>query len=264
MNILDAIRAYARSLYQDAVSGGDLFQPHVSRAAQHQHFADHFLRRLLPRRFSLRVGQAFAARDAFSAPDSLLICDDWYAPPLLDNLLPCEFVYAICEVCPSLGVAHLPEVLERVAALKRLPRARATAHDISPTQHLALFGARYAQLPDDTLNPYLGYIFTDTADDPRALHRTMRELFEARTLLPEHSPDAIICLRDGWVITRQTLSGNISVPRTSFARFGLWHLGDDLLTLVYLLLNVSLAQIQLRGPDFLRALESYTDQIRQR
>jgi len=209
------------------------------------------------------VGQAFAAGEGFSAADSLLVCDHWHGMPLA-GLMPCEFVYAVCEAHAVLDDARLRGALENIAALKRLPRARATAHDISPTQHLAVFGARYAQLPDDTLNPYLGYIFAHTADDPRVLHRAMRELFETRALLPEHSPDAIICLRDGWMITRQTLSGNISVPRSSFARFGLWQVGDDLLTLVYLLLNVSLAQIQLRGPDLLRVLENYTDQIRQR
>ncbi len=262
MRLLDEIRAYTRPLYQQVVRSGHLFQPHLDHAAQRWHFAEHLLRPLLPRRFGMRIGQAFASHEACSAPNSLLIYDEWYCIPLADSLIPCEYVYAICEAQPKLDAAQFSQALERVAALKKLPRARATAHDITPTQHLAVFGARYAQLPNDTLNPYLGYIFAQTADDPRALHRVMREMFEQRELLPEHSPDAIICLSAGWVITRQTFSGNVSVPRSSFSRFGLLQLGEDVLTWVYLLLNVSLSQIHLRGPDLLRLLEDVVAEAR--
>jgi hypothetical protein len=60
------------------------------------------------------------------------------------------------------------------------------------------------------------------------------------------------------MISRATRTGEMGVPRSSFAKFACWQLDDNLLPVIYLLLNVSLSQIQLRGPDLLRPLASLT------
>jgi hypothetical protein len=121
-----------------------------------------------------------------------------------------------------------------------------------------VFGARYAQLSDDKLNPYLGYVFAERGEDGRAMLAHLNTLIEESTLRPEHTPDAIFCLRDGWMISRQTRTGDAAVPRSSFAKFGLWFPDSDMLALMYALLNLSLSQIQLRGPDLLRPLAALT------
>lgn len=164
----------------------------------------------------------------------------------------------MCEVVPHLNQEMFVARLQNIASLKRLHRAKATAHDVTPMHHLGVFGARYAQLSDDKLNPYLGYIFAAEATAPDLLLHHLNGLIEEDVIRPEHTPDAIVCFRDRWMITRQTRTGDAAVPRSSFAKFGLWRPDSHLMPLLYVLLNVSLSQIQLRNPDLLRPLAALT------
>ena len=145
--------------------------------------------------------------------------------------------------------------MQTIASLKRLRREKATAHDVSPMHHLGVFGARYAQLSDDLLNPYLGYIFAEDSIDQAQLLEQLNEAIRNNTVAPEHTPDAIFCFKCGWAIVRQTRTGYLSVPRTSFVKFGLWEPKQHLLTFAYLLLNQSLSRLALRGPDLMRPME---------
>ncbi len=256
MLILDAIRAYVEPIEQ-RVHLGEVFQNGAS-SAEHPHaFITHVLRPMLPLRYGLEWGKAFSIDDVTTRADSILIYDAVFALPM-GRLLPCEGVYAICEVTPHLDQETFVEHLQNVASLKRLHRVKATAHDVTPMHHLGVFGARYAQLSDDKLNPYLGYVFAAEAAAPDLLLRRLNSLIEEDVIRPEHTPDAIVCFRDRWMITRQTRTGDAAVPRSSFAKFGLWRPGAHLMPLLYVLLNVSLSQIQLRNPDLLRPLTALT------
>lgn len=148
--------------------------------------------------------------------------------------------------------------LTNIASLKTLTRNKGTAHDVSPTHRLGVFGARYAQLSDDKLNPYLGMGMAYDAEPPDVLLARLNRLIEERTVKPEDTPDLVVCFKCGWVISRATRTGEMSVPRSSFAKFALWQLDENLLPAIYLLLNVSLSQIQLRGPDLMRPLAALT------
>lgn len=213
----------------------------------------HILRPMLPLRYGLQVGKAFSIDDTTTRADSILIYDAVFSLPM-GHLVPCEAVYAACEVLPQLDDGRFLHHLQNIASLKRLHRAKATAHDVTPMHHLGVFGARYAQLSDDKLNPYLGYVFCAEATSPETLLSHLDSLIEENVIRPEHTPDAIVCFKDRWMITRQTRTGDAAVPRSSFAKFGLWRPDAHLMTLVYVLLNVSLSQIQLRNPDLLRPL----------
>jgi hypothetical protein len=256
MLILDSIQEYVRPIEQ-RVRDGDVFGREMSREGVRRAFAEHVLQPMLPPRYSVRIGRAFSVDDALSHAESILITDAHHALPL-GRLTPCETVYAMCEVAPVLDRDHFEACVLNVASLKALHRVKATAHDLSPSQHLSLFGARYAQLSDDKVNRYLGYVFANRGDDGHALMNALNTLVEERSLQPEESPDAIFCLSDGWLISRQSRTGDASVPRSSFAKFGLWHPGEHTLALVYVLLNLSLSQIQLRGADLLRPLAALT------
>ncbi|MFC1466166.1 MAG: DUF6602 domain-containing protein [Candidatus Brachytrichaceae bacterium NZ_4S206] len=256
MLILDAIRAYVEPIEQ-RIHSGEVFYDGASLAEHHHAFIAHVLRPMLPLRYGLEWGRAFSIDDITTHDDSILIYDAIFALPM-GRLLPCEGVYAMCEVAPHLNQETFVEHLQNVASLKRLHRAKATAHDVTPMHHLGVFGARYAQLSDDKLNPYLGYIFAAEATAPDLLLQHLNGLIEDNVIRPEHTPDAIVCFRDRWIITRQTRTGDAAVPRSSFAKFGLWRPDSHLMPLLYVLLNVSLSQIQLRNPDLLRPLAALT------
>lgn len=256
MLILDAIRAYVEPI-ERRIHSGEVFHDGASLAEHHHAFVSHVLRPMLPLRYGLEWGKAFSIDDVTTHDDSILIYDAIFALPM-GRLLPCEGVYAMCEVVPHLNPETFVEHLQNVASLKRLHRAKATAHDVTPMHHLGVFGARYAQLSDDKLNPYLGYIFAAEATAPESLLQHLNNLIEDNVIRPEHTPDAIVCFRDRWMITRQTRTGDAAVPRSSFAKFGLWWPDSHLMPLLYVLLNVSLSQIQLRNPDLLRPLAALT------
>jgi hypothetical protein len=256
MLILDVIRDYVAPVEQ-RIYAGDVFKPEFTAEALRHAFIEHVLRPILPARFGLMTGRAFSIDDAWMRGDNILIYDALYAMPM-GHAVPCENVFAACQVTPYLDHAHFERCVLDVASLKQLHRAKASAHDVTPAHHLGVFGARYAQLSDDKLNPYLGYIFAGDSGDPDMLLKRLNELLEEGVIRPETTPDAIACFRCGWIITRQTRTGDVSVPRSSFARFGLWHPNDHLMTLIYTMLNVSLSQIQLRGPDLLRPLGALT------
>jgi hypothetical protein len=256
MLILEGIREHVRPIEQ-SVREGAVFLRGVSRSEVQHVFAGRVLRPMLPARYSLQVGRPFSIDDLTAQDDGILICDAHYALPM-GRLVPCEIVYAMCEVTPVLDRSHFESCVLNLASFKALHRAEATAHDVSPTQHLSLFGARYAQLSDSKLNPYLGYIFADHGEDAVRLIEALNAMLEEKRLEPDQTPDAVLCLRDGWLISRQTRTGDPSVPRSSFAKFGIWRSGEDSLALAYVLLNLSLSQIQLRAPDLLRPLTALT------
>ncbi len=203
--------------------------------------------------------QSVSLEDTSSRDDAILIYDALYTLPM-SAATPCETVFAVCETALHLDSAHFERCVTNIASLKTLHRAKATAHDVTPTHHMGVFGARYAQLSDDKLNPYLGYVFANEGDTPTVLLAKLNMLIEEGALRPENTPDAIVSFKGGWMIARQTRTGEVGVPRSSFAKFGVWHLGEHLLPMIYVLLNVSLSQIQLRGPDLLRSLSALTKQ----
>lgn len=256
MLILDAIRAHVEPI-EERIHSGEVFHNYISLEEQRHAFIAHVLRPMLPLRYGLELGRAFSIDDVTTHADSILIYDAVFALPM-GRLMPCEAIYAMCEVVPHLDETSFVTCLQNVASLKRLHRAKATAHDVTPMHHLGVFGARYAQLSDDKLNPYLGYVFAAEAADPATLLQHLNALIEEDAIRPEHTPDAIVCFRDHWMITRQTRTGDAAVPRSSFAKFGLWRPDSHLMPLVYVLLNVSLSQIQLRNPDLLRPLAALT------
>ena len=258
MLILDAIRESVAPIEQ-CVHGGDVFGSGQSLDNVQRAVMRHVLRPMLPERFGLGISCAFSVDDVHAHDEGILIYDAQYALPLGD-VMPCENVYAQCTVATDLNEQAFTAAVLSIASLKQLSRIKATAYDVTPTTHLGVFGARYAQLSDDKLNPYLGYILADAADDPAHLLEHMNKMIEEQMLKPEHTPDVIVSFRDGWIISRQTRTGEMAVPRSSFARFGIWHANENLLPLLYTLLNVSLSQIHLRGADLLRPLAALSKQ----
>jgi hypothetical protein len=260
MQILDSIRTYIAPIEQRIVAG-DVFLKKLNQPIDdvQRSFVRHVLRPMLPTRYSLITGKAFSVDDVFTREDSILICDGAYAIPL-GHVVPCESVYAMCDVIPHMNAIHFERGVLNIGSLKVQNRPKATAHDVSPVQHLGVFGARYAQLSDDKLNPYLGYIVAQEAESPDVLFAKLTTMIDEGALRPEHTPDAIVSLHDGWMISRQTRTGEMAVPRSSFAKFGIWHLGENLLPALFVLLNLSLSQILLRGPDLLRPLAALTKQ----
>lgn len=256
MMIVDAIRGHVAPIEQ-RIHAGDVFRPELSVADLHHVFIRHVLRPMLPVRYGLVSARAFSSDDNITLAQSVLIYDALHALPM-SALMPCEYVYAACEVSHHMSADRFGHAMRNIASLKELNRAKATAHDVSPTQHLGVFGARYAQLSDDKLNPYLGLIMVYDAEPPDVLLARLNHLIEERVVKPENTPDLVVCFKCGWVISRATRTGEMGVPRSSFAKFGMWQLDENLLPAVYLLLNVSLSQIQLRGPDLLRMLASLT------
>ncbi len=256
MMIIDAIRSYVASIDQ-CIHGGGVFRPELSMTDLHHEVIRHVLRPLLPARYGLASARAFSSEDGAMMSDSILISDAMYALPM-GSLMPCEYIYAACEVSPHMSADQFGNAMQNIASLKSLPRAKATAHDVSPAHHLGVFGARYAQLSDDKLNPYLGLIMAYDAEPPDVLLARLNHLIEERVVKPENTPDLVVCFKCGWMISRATRTGEMGVPRSSFAKFAMWQLDDNLLAAIYLLLNVSFSQIQLRGPDLMRSLASLT------
>ena len=253
MLMLDAIRSHLSKIERD-VDDGLVFDPSLSDHALRESLLHCVLRPMLSPRYSLAQGMAFSVDDTVSADEATLIFDANYALPLGAHF-PCETVYAICDVQRMITPETLMNSVQTIASLKRLRREKATAHDVSPLHHLGVFGARYAQLSDDLLNPYLGYIFAEDSIDQMHLLEQLNDAIRNNTVAPEHTPDAIFCFKCGWAIVRQTRTGYLAVPRTSFVKFGLWEPKQHLLTFAYLLLNLSLSRLALRGPDLMRPLE---------
>jgi hypothetical protein len=217
-------------------------------------FGEIFLRAMLPERYGVARGRAFAVDGEPSCADGVLIFDALHRLPLGD-LHPVELVYALSVAAEFLDLGELDRQLHAVEQFKRMRREKATAYDVTPVHHLRMFGARYAQLSDDQINPLLSYVFAMDAVDPDVIFDSLNDALRRDAPRAEHSPDAIFCLRGGWLIARQTRTGELAVPRSSFGKFGIYRVGDDVLTWVYLLLNTALSQIQLRAPDLLKHLQ---------
>jgi hypothetical protein len=212
------------------------------------------LRAMLPQRYGVEPGSVFAAEQTPLQADGLLIFDALHRLPLGDRH-PVEMVYAMCGVSLHMDEAEFDLQLRMIEQLKRMRREKATAYDVSPLHHLRMFGARYAQLSDDQINPLLGYVFAVDGIDARASIDHLNAALQSDAPRAEFSPDAIFCLRGGWMIARQTRTGELAVPRSSFGKFGLYEVGEDILTWAYLLLNTALSQIQLKAPDLVKVLQ---------
>jgi hypothetical protein len=253
MLMLDAVRSHLSKIERD-LDDGLVFEASLNDHALRESLMQCVLRPMLPQRYGLAQGVAFSVDDNVSQPDAVLIFDANYALPLGAHF-PCETVFAMCDVQREINADTLMSSVQTIASLKRLRREKATAHDVSPLHHLGVFGARYAQLSDDLLNPYLGYIFAEDSIDQAHLLEQLNDAIRSNAVAPEHTPDAIFCFKCGWAIVRQTRTGFLSVPRTSFVKFGLWEPKQHLLTFAYLLLNLSLSRLALRGPDLMRPME---------
>jgi hypothetical protein len=251
--LLDVIRANVAPI-QARLATGEAFAPAADPAQRLALFGDRVLNAMLPGRYRVTT-VLLLARDAVLDATSLLIVDAAHALPL-GPYQALETVYAACEVIDELSLDGLYDGLQRVAEFKRLRREKATAYDVSPVHHLRMFGARYAQMSDDQMNPSLAYVFADSAADPQELHNHLYGLLKREQIRPEHTPDAIFGLRDAWVIVRQTRTGELAVPRSTFSKFGLYLLGDHTALWIYMLLNTALSQIQLRSPDLMKALSA--------
>jgi hypothetical protein len=257
MLLLDAARAHVVPI-QTLLSSRTLFRADLSEEHLRALTIDCLLRTMLPARYRAVQGLPFAADGELPAA-GVLVVDASYALPLGERYA-IETVYAWIEACATLGVDELEARLMSVARFKQLKRDTATAYDVTPVHQLRMFGARYAQLSDDKLNPLLGYVLAGDADDPAALMARLNDLIRADIVRAEHTPDAIIGAHDGWLIARMTRTGELAVPRSTFAKFGVYQAGDQLALLMYMLLNASLAQIQLRGPDLMKALAHFNRQ----
>lgn len=251
MLILDAIRSRAAELRPLLCEAG-MFDPATPLDAARTRFARDVLGRMLPDRYAARVGVAFSADDAEAEP-SVLVVDATYAYPL-GHLIPCESVYAACELAPVLDRDAFQAALQRIARFKSLSRESASERDVTPFLHLGVFGARYAQFSEERLNPHLAYVFAGRGDDPAVLLEDLNAALFYKAVTAERTPDVVFCLCDGWLITRQTHAGEIALPKSSFGKFGIVRAGANTLALMWLLLNAHLAQIQLRAPSLLRAL----------
>jgi hypothetical protein len=256
MSLLDAARAHLEPLRQ-TLESGDVFRLGANDAQLRALFGDCVLRAMLPQRYGVATGRVLATEGALET-DALLIFDALHALPL-GVVHPIETVYALCDVTASLRLDAFEARLRVIEQFKRLRRETATDHDVSPVHHLRMFGARYAQLSENSVNPMLGYVFAGSGDDPEAFLATLNALIRGDQLRAEHTPDAIFCMHDRWAIIRQTRMGEVAVPRTTFAKFGLYALGDDALLWLYVVVNTTLSQVQLRGPDLMRALAELTN-----
>jgi hypothetical protein len=252
--LLDAARAHVARI-QSAFTAGEYFHPGMSAEQLRAILVDCVLRAVLPARYRVAQGLLFSTDTALETP-GVLVVDALHALPLGEHFA-VETVFAWCQAVFELDVDNLELHLVDIARFKKLKRDTATAHDVTPLHQLRVFGARYAQLSDDRLNPPLGYLFAGEAAAPERLLTRLNELIRADSVRAEHTPDAIICAHGGWLIARQTRTGELAVPRSTFAKFGIYRVGDDLMLLVYMLMNAALAQIQLRGPDLMRALSTF-------
>ncbi len=251
MLLLEVIQAAVAPI-QARLSAGDIFAPGLSADRRQALFGEHVLGAMLPRRYRVTSGCVVSQDDVLEG-ERLLIVDADHALPI-GSYQAIETVYASCEVCDALDASAFYDGLRRIAEFKRQRREKATAYDVTPVHHLRMFGARYAQLSDDRINPMLGYVFADAATDPQELHNQLYGLLKSEQIRPEHTPDAIFGLRDAWVIVRQTRTGELAVPRSTFSKFGLYLLGEHTALWIYMLLNTALSQIQLRAPDLMKAL----------
>lgn len=230
-------------------------QPLMRRMAEEDPAApDALLRAMLPQRYGVEYGGVFAADQNTPHVEGLLVFDVLHRLPLGDRH-PLELVYALCGVSARMDAVEFDRQLRVIEQFKRMRREKATAYDVSPLHHLRMFGARYAQLSDDQINPLLGYVFAVDALDGRAAFERLNAALQSDALRAEFSLDAMFCLRGGWLIARQTRTGELAVPRSSFGKFGLYEVGEDVLTWAYLLLNTALSQIQLRAPDLVKVLQ---------
>jgi len=256
MILLDVAREYLAPLRgrlaHDAVLHANV-PPPQARAM----FGDCVMRPMLPQRYGIANGIAFS-QDAGQPPlEGLLVFDALHHLPL-GRQYPVELVYALLEVSAYLDAADFELRLRAIEQFKRLRREKSSAYDVSPIHHLRMFGARYAQLSDDQLNPALGYVFADESHAPELVYEQLNAALKNDQLRAEHSPDAIFGLKGGWMIARQTRTGELAVPRSSFSKFGLYRPGSDLVVWAYFLLNAALSQVQLRAPDLLRPLVGLT------
>jgi hypothetical protein len=253
MLLLEAIRAHVAPI-QEQLQSGSLWYPGVPRPQLLTVFGDCVLAPMLPKRYRITPGAVLANESVLNG-EGLLIVDALHELPL-GNLHTVETTFAYCDVQPEITPQVFTDSLQRVAAFKKLKREKATAYDVSPVHHLRIFGARYAQLSDDQINQMLGYVFIGAGGDPQELHNQLYGQLRSDKLRPEHTPDAIVNLADGWVIVRQTRTSQLAVPRSTFSKFGVYVLGENTALWVYVLLNTALSQIQLRAPDLMRVLES--------
>ncbi len=250
MQLVDAARAHVAPIQATLTQG--MFRPDLPPTQRNLLFKECVLRLMLPERYALTLG-AVLAGDTLLPDAGLLIYDAQHGLPLGD-VLPVETVYALCDISATIDADGFEQRLLTIEKFKQLKRDVATAYDVSPLHHLHMFGARYAQLSDSKLNPLLGYMVVGDAGSPETLHERLNELVRAGKVSADGTPDAVFSLNGGWLIARQTRLGELAVPRSTFAKFGIYEVGNDVLTWMYLLLNASLAQIQLRGPDLMRAL----------
>jgi hypothetical protein len=263
MRLLEALHLHARTVTL-GVENSRLFTHMGDRGTFRERVIREFLRPFLPPAYGLSAGEVFAADGSQSAQVDIVVYDALFSTVLFrdasQQLFPAESVFGTIEVKSRLCLEELDRACNNVASVKRLPRTSTDMMDLLPTVRFAPDERTFSwsRVP---LNPYAGFVFGYGGAAPESVATELNRRLEAAPADKQMLPDLVFVADPGYMVFRVSQTGAILRPGRDFVRFGFLRTGDDTVPLFFLTLNTVLAELRLRGIDYMQLWRQLIDEV---
>lgn len=254
--LLRALRNQTKKIAGE-IEDSKLFDHLGDRGEFRERIIENFLQPFLPSCYGVGSGEIFASNGASSKQIDVVLYDNTFSNVLFRNgsnsLFPCESIFGTIEVKSDLNTSELEKSIENVMSVKRLERDSSDILDFLPFRRLNI--GKGLTYNSTVMNPYVGIIFAYKGLRAETVEQHMNRLIFANQNLNEELLPNFIFLYEQKVIILRV--GNDEkgqfVPRSlgeEFICYRSMNLGDDILPMFFLTVNICLNQIQLKSPSF--------------
>jgi len=253
MKFIEALRSSTSKLYSE-LEDSKLYGHSGDKGEFREQIISKLLRQFLPSCYGLKSGEVFSQDGESSKQIDIVIYDTVYSHVLFkdksNSLFPCESVYGEIEVKSNLSSDELDKSIDNIASLKNLKREESTFQDITPFYNLALSPESF-RFPKEKRNPYLGVIYGYNGISYETLMKTIDKKME--TTKRELMPDLIFNQNKKYMIVK-TKEGRHTM-QSDFDGYSYLDAGDDILPIMFLILNSYLNTIRLKAPNYFTYLQ---------
>lgn len=253
MKFIKALRNSTSKLYSE-LEDSKLVEHSGDKGEFREEILSKLLRNYLPSCYGLGNGEVFSQDGESSKQIDIVIYDTVYSNVLFkdksNSLFPCESVYGEIEVKSNLSSDELDKSIDNIASLKKLKREKSTFQDITPFYNLGLSPEGF-RFPKEKQNPYLGVVYGYDGISYETLMKTMDKKIE--TTERELMPDLIFNQSKKYLIAK-TKKG-IPTMQSDFDGYSHLDAGDDILPIMFLILNSNLNTIRLKAPNYFMYLK---------
>ena len=262
MKLVDALRI-ANSDIKAQFEKSSLFTHSGEKGQVREEIISNLLRPFLPECFGLGTGQVFDLNDNMSKQIDIVVYDAIHSNVLLknhkSNLFPCESIYGLIEIKSNLSTDELLKSLDNIASIKQLQRRDSTMLDITPIVELGIGEGLTAST--EKCKDYIGIIFGFDGLEKETLLEKLNDQIGQRdkSLLP----DFVFCYEKKYMVWKTNENLKPAGLKGAFEQYSAIDCGNDVLTVMFLILNIYLNQLRLKAPNYVEYLIKVLKEVEQ-